>query len=621
MKFNPQIVLAYLRPKLVGLVRKGHQVMARCPFHSDRRSSFSFNLEKGLFYCHGCRAKGNMVEFERRTSGCDKKVAKKRIARLLNRGGGSNFRPKIIATYSYTDKNGKEIYQQVRFDPKDFRFRRPSEDEGWIWNLQGVTRVLYRLPEVIKAKQVFVVEGEKDVETLRAWDFVATCNAGGAGRWSDEYSKVLAGKNVIVFQDDDEPGEKHALAVAQSIAKFASKVILVPPFRKAKDVTEWIENGGTKKKLEKLIAKTEPFGSPVSIGETTGENAEVADDDWRVQPGRGKWVVALAESVFDDYLILPRGFAFIAALWAIGTRIFRHFDCFPYLTVTSPTKRCGKTRFAEILELLCSHPLFSVNVTEAVLFRSIEGDNPPTFIIDEAEALRSRHADRAQYLSAILQAGFRAGAHVLRCVGPEHEVKKFSVYCPKVILAIGNLPDTLMDRSLVISMRRHLRTERVARFRRRLAAQQVSGIVSAIVRWTEKNAGRVAESYQRQNLDFLRDREADIWEPLFAIASVAVPERLEELKQIALRLSGEKAALDVDDTSGTQIALGHKDKYFVSQTKCNYHRATHRTNLGPGQTANGAKTLRRLVFPKCFAHLAFLLNNFGSMSQIIGVRT
>ena len=136
----------------------------------------------------------------------------------------------------------------------------------------------------------------------------------------------------------------------------------------------------------------------------------------------------------------------------------------------------------------------------------------------------------------------------LRC--RTHDVEKFPVYSPKAILAIGNLPDTLMNRSVVISMRRHLRNEVVARFRRRQASEQSTGTVSAITIWAERHKDEIAKAYLNQNLDFLKDREADIWEPLFAIASVAVPERLEELKRIAIRLSGEKASSDVDDTQG-----------------------------------------------------------------------
>ena len=86
--------------------------------------------------------------------------------------------------------------------------------------------ILYRLREVIEAEEVFIVEGEKDVETLRAWGFVATCNPGGAGKWRDEYSEYLTGKKVIVLQDDDEAGRKHARAVAESVAEYASETSL-----------------------------------------------------------------------------------------------------------------------------------------------------------------------------------------------------------------------------------------------------------------------------------------------------------------------------------------------------------------------------------------------------------
>jgi hypothetical protein len=194
----------------------------------------------------------------------------------------------------------------------------------------------------------------------------------------------------------------------------------------------------------------------------------------------------------------------------------------------------------------------SVNISEAALFRSIENEKP-TVIIDEAESLRNKESERAQYLLSILQAGFRQGAYVPRCVGKDFAVKKFPVFCPKAILAIGNLPDTLMDRSVVISMRRHLQSEKVARFRRRQASEQATGIVRTITAWAEKNKKNVARAYSKQKLDFLKDREADLWEPLFAIATVAVPDRLEELTAIAKQLSDEKSRLDVDDSQGIRM--------------------------------------------------------------------
>ena len=85
----------------------------------------------------------------------------------------------------------------------------------------------FHLPEVIAADEVFVAEGERDVASLRKWGLTATCNPGGAGKWRDEYSKFLKGKRVVVLQDSDEPGQKHALAVVQSVAPYAAEVRLV----------------------------------------------------------------------------------------------------------------------------------------------------------------------------------------------------------------------------------------------------------------------------------------------------------------------------------------------------------------------------------------------------------
>ena len=127
-------------------------------------------------------------------------------------GGGNNSSPELVATYDYTDESGNLLYQTCRYQPKDFRQRRPDGKGGWINNLQGVRRVLYRLPEVLKAQTVCVPEGEKDCDNLAKFGFVATTNPLGAGKWRDEYSETLRGKDVIVFGDvgdDDGAGEKH----------------------------------------------------------------------------------------------------------------------------------------------------------------------------------------------------------------------------------------------------------------------------------------------------------------------------------------------------------------------------------------------------------------------------
>jgi hypothetical protein len=568
MDLKPENVRRYFESKLPDVRWRGNQGTARCPFHRDHRASLSVNADKALYFCHACGAKGNLEEFERRFSGCNHKSAKNRIAKLAHRSGGSDLRPRIVTLYSYEDENGKLRYQQVRLEPKDFRFRRPDGHGGWIWNLQGVSKILYRLRELIDAEEVFIAEGERDVETLLRLGFVATCNAGGAGKWEEKYSQFFKDKKVVVLQDDDEVGRKHAQAVAVSTAQYASLVKLLPPFDDAKDVSEWAEKGGTTKQLKELVKNTKPFELHEPLASTPVDDSTLAPDDWRATLLRGGWTVRLPEGLFLDYLVLPNGIALVASLWTIGTHLFEIFDCFPYLTVTSPTKRCGKTRFAEILELLCARALMSINVSEAALFRSIENEKP-TVIIDEAEALRNKDSERAQYLLPILNAGFAQGKYVLRCVGKGFDVKKFAVYCPKAVLAIGSLPTTLMDRSVVISMRRHLNTEHVARFRRRQASQHAAGIFNTIATWADKNKEQVAKAYLTQNLDFLKDREADLWEPLFAIASVAVPERLNELKQIATRLANEKAKSDVDESAGVKLLADLRD-IFANNRKLGF---------------------------------------------------
>jgi hypothetical protein len=528
----------------------GNQGTARCPFHADRRPSLSLNAELGLFYCHGCGAKGTTSDFERRISGICRRPAGTPISRANQKNGPQERTGTVAAVYQYKDANQKVIFEQVRYKPKTFRSRRPGGKGGWVWNLQGVQRVLYQLPEILKAGKVYVVEGEKDADSVTSLTGCpGTTNVGGAGKWRDELSESLADKEIIILQDGDEPGAKHALEVAASVCKVARSVKLLAPFTDAKDISEWITNGGTRKQLEKIESRT-PLFNPQSVASPTSMTATNAG--WQAQPIRGALLVSLVEQYFLDYIVLSPGLPLVLSVWVVGSYLFDVFDSFPYLSVTSPTKRCGKTRLGELIELLCSRPQLTVNLSEAALFRLIERDRP-TLIIDEAETLSNPTSERSQNLRSVLQAGFRKGAVVPRCVGKDHDVKDFSVFCPKVIIAIGALPDTLRDRSVLVLMRRRRQSEQVRRFRRRLATDMMEGTGNLIKVWCEAHRPTVEKRYVGFDLGFLQDREADVWEPLFAILSVAAPERLDELKEVALRLSKEKNALDVDDSLGLRL--------------------------------------------------------------------
>ena len=263
----------------------------------------------------------------------------------------------------------------------------------------------------------------------------------------------------------------------------------------------------------------------------------------------GAKILTTLEGTYGKYVALDAGLPLVLALWTLATHVFECFDAFPYLVVTSPTKRCGKTRLAEIIELFCANGLRTVGATSAAMFRSIQTHSLKgetlTLIMDEAEVLGTK-SDRSEALREILNAGYRRGQYVLRCERPAegpYEVQQFNVYCPKVIVLIGNLTDTLADRCIPIAMRRRKPSEHVERFFHSQAAREARRYRKESESWAKTNRRKV-KSRHRQDLGFLEDREAELWLPLFSVCRVVAPDRVEHLKVIALGISSRKQSDD-----------------------------------------------------------------------------
>jgi len=172
---------------------------------------------------------------------------------------------KIVKAYNYTSEHGTLLFQVVRYEPKAFRQRRPDGNGGYIYNLDGVGTVLYRLPEVLQAKSVLIVEGEKDVETAYTLGlpdgWAATCNPMGAEKWKPQYTESLRGKAVYLLPDDDKPGWKHITAIALDLLRDCQP-IEEPPIRMltlpdSKDLTAWVEKGGTTEQFHALLEKAQ----------------------------------------------------------------------------------------------------------------------------------------------------------------------------------------------------------------------------------------------------------------------------------------------------------------------------------------------------------------------------
>jgi RecA-family ATPase len=216
--------------------------------------------------------------------------------------GSARLARREVKAYDYVSETGERLYQVVRFEPKGFSQRRPDGRGGWVWNLDGVERVLYRLPEVIEAlateKPVFVVEGEKDADALWRLGVPATCNAMGAGKgkWHDEYSAHFAGGRAFVIPDNDPEGMSHAVAVATSIraAGGQAHIVTLPGLPPKGDASDWIRAGGSADELYRLAERsmTAPDPLPQEAGEAATKLEFIDPTIWAGQavPPR-RWLV------------------------------------------------------------------------------------------------------------------------------------------------------------------------------------------------------------------------------------------------------------------------------------------------------------------------------------------
>ncbi|MFH1969516.1 MAG: hypothetical protein ABIJ53_04265 [Verrucomicrobiota bacterium] len=241
--------------------RNGTGWSAHCPAHEDRNASLSISEGRDgrvLLHCHaGCPT-------EQIVSAMGLKMGDLFSPRQ------SSARVQIVKTYDYTDTAGNLLFQVVRFDPKGFRQRHPDGHGGWIWKMKGVERVLYHLPAVLEAmkagQDIYICEGEKDVDALTRMGLCGTTNAGGAGKWLPQYTAALTGARVIIIVDRDEPGRQHAALVAASLqGKAISVKSLELPDRDehiVKDAHDWLAAGGTVEELQTIVEAAQEWKPP-----------------------------------------------------------------------------------------------------------------------------------------------------------------------------------------------------------------------------------------------------------------------------------------------------------------------------------------------------------------------
>jgi hypothetical protein len=219
------------------------------------------------------------------------------------------------------------------------------------------------------------------------------------------------------------------------------------------------------------------------------------------------------------------------ALWIAGTYIFETFDSYPYLVITARVKRAGKTRLSELIGFTSNMPFNVAGASAPSLFRKI-ADDKPTILWDEAEQLSSEANDLVR---AFLNVGYRKGQTIPR-VG-KGGVAEWPTYCPKAFVLIGDVYDTLRDRSIICEMQRG---EPKKRFSYETAKEDGLAIADELRALCALHLEHATDIYCNTDIPFLTNRDAEIWRPLFAMCSTFEKESMNTIMRLAADMSAEK---------------------------------------------------------------------------------
>jgi hypothetical protein len=256
-------------------------------------------------------------------------------------------------------------------------------------------------------------------------------------------------------------------------------------------------------------------------------------------------VLTATVAFLGRFVAYPSDHAHLAhALWVIHTHLMDAWESTPRVAFLSPEPASGKTRALEITELLVPNPVEAVNVTPAYLFRKVGDDGKkPTILFDEIDTLFGPKARENEEIRGLLNAGHRRGAVAGRCVvkGKLIETEEIPAYCAVALAGIGELPDTLISRAVVIRMRRRGPDERLDSFRLRIHRPEGQTLRDRIDTWAGPVGRWIGTAYPDMPPG-IEDRDADVWEPLLAVADATGGDWPERARVAAVALVAESKA-------------------------------------------------------------------------------
>ena len=277
-------------------------------------------------------------------------------------------------------------------------------------------------------------------------------------------------------------------------------------------------------------------------------------------PERGADLLDEVRDFLARFVAFPSDAALHATtLWVAVTHLAQHFHSTPRLALLSPEPGSGKTRALEVLALLVAGVFFTFSASAAALFRTL-ALGLRTLLFDEIDTTFSKRGkdDSNEDVRALLNVGYKRGATIPRCVGPKHEVQQFDVYAPVALAGLGDLPETLMSRSIIVRMRRRAPDETISQFRSRMHEPEGHAIRDRLAAWAEAVGPEVGEAWPELP-EGVVDRPAELWEPLIAVADVAGGHWPETARAACVELL--KVASDREVSLGVRLLADLQDVF------------------------------------------------------------
>ena len=611
----------------------GTEHVGPCP-KCGGEDRFAVNAKKRAFHCRGCDVGGDVIKLVEHLDACDFVAACTTLAgepppKPNGKDAAAGPRKVVAAEYPYEDEGGGLAFVVERIEwqnanggfvftkdgnkrKKTFRQKRPDPERTgeWLWNIDGVPVVPYRLPELIGAvadgRTILIVEGEAKADLLWSWNIPATCCAGGAKKWRAEHSDYLRGADVVLVPDNDDAGWAHVNEAGASLIGVAERVrVLVLPGLPLKgDIQEWVAVGGTREQLDALIEQASEWQPPPTATDKSEDKAKAAENeqklidelarlnarDYDKRRKEAANELGIRRSTLDGEVAARRS---EQAEEARQPPLFGHWEVEPW---SEPVETSAL--IASLFERIRRHIVLSENealtVALWILFAWVHDAaavHSPILLVTSAEANSGKTqllsiigfllpralpcveiseatlfrgievwrpsiiVDEADVilinnepLRAVINSGWTRGAVVPRCIGDDNTPHAFPTFCPKAVGMKGKrLPDTTLSRSITIEMRRKKAGERVGHFRS-IDDAGLAQLRRQALRWASDNGEKLKHAEPEMPVGF-DNQLGDNWHLMLAIADVAGDGWPEQARKAAMKLS------KVADTSSTGARL------------------------------------------------------------------